>query len=365
MASHAERLKQSPCFIKSHEKPADAGQLKPGGNSLTCITCHNPHVSVKATNTNVFNDACIRCHSDSEKMMNVNVTAAHTGIKNWNNCVSCHMPLSGASDIPHVSVHDHFIRKPVAKKELAKIKQFLGLYAVNEKQPDALTRAQAYINQYEKFEQEPFYLDSALLILNNQKTDAKNFHALVQIYFIKRSYGQIISLVNAQGGKKVLETLIRTKSYDNRDAWTAYRIAEAFYAVNELQKSKDWFSKAVALAPFNLDFRNKYGSVLVALNEPDAAEREFVFVMKENPKYVAAYTNLGYLTMARGFPAEALRLYQIGLKLDPDNESLLLNLAAYYLQMRNNQSAAEVLKKIIKINPGNVAAKNALQGLTT
>ena len=49
MASHADRLKQSQCFIKS--------------NKLTCITCHNPHVSVKATQPEVFNAACKNCHT--------------------------------------------------------------------------------------------------------------------------------------------------------------------------------------------------------------------------------------------------------------------------------------------------------------
>lgn len=30
---------------------------------MTCITCHNPHVSVRETNANVFNDACLSCHN--------------------------------------------------------------------------------------------------------------------------------------------------------------------------------------------------------------------------------------------------------------------------------------------------------------
>ncbi len=33
-------------------------------------------------------------------------------MKVGDNCVNCHMPLKGAKDIPHVSIHDHYIRKP-------------------------------------------------------------------------------------------------------------------------------------------------------------------------------------------------------------------------------------------------------------
>ena len=111
MASHADRLKQSKCFIKSFKPETDSTSLRPYKNSLTCVTCHNPHVSVKVTSNEVFNNACKNCHggikqtSCSEKQ--------EIRIKNQNNCIGCHMPISGAIDIPHVSIHDHFIRKPM------------------------------------------------------------------------------------------------------------------------------------------------------------------------------------------------------------------------------------------------------------
>src|SRR5207244_3066802 len=43
MASHADRMKQSKCYLNSN---------------MTCLTCHNPHISVKFTPENHFNDAC-------------------------------------------------------------------------------------------------------------------------------------------------------------------------------------------------------------------------------------------------------------------------------------------------------------------
>ena len=63
MASHADRLKQSACFIKSYEKIQNKNILKPYKEAMTCVTCHNPHVSVRETNANVFNDACLSCHN--------------------------------------------------------------------------------------------------------------------------------------------------------------------------------------------------------------------------------------------------------------------------------------------------------------
>jgi hypothetical protein len=43
MASHVERMKMSKCYLSS--------------NAMSCITCHNPHVSVKYTAQEVFNNA--------------------------------------------------------------------------------------------------------------------------------------------------------------------------------------------------------------------------------------------------------------------------------------------------------------------
>jgi hypothetical protein len=168
MASHADRLKQSKCFVVSYEKSMKqkANTLKPYKNAITCVTCHNPHLSVQATNNTKFNAACLNCHTNSQQTKgncsDKRVKAQLTFNKSKDiNCVGCHMPRSGSIDIPHVTVHDHYIRKPTIKSEKEKVKQFMGLFAINDKQPDSLTRAKAYINQFEKFDQKTEHLDSA------------------------------------------------------------------------------------------------------------------------------------------------------------------------------------------------------------
>lgn len=389
MASHADRLKQSQCFIRSYKK-ADKDALKPYKGAMTCITCHNPHVSVRETNTNVFNDACNSCHDqmsvvsrqsqvagrqsaagllqggdDSKRLAALRSANCGLHSNKISNCVSCHMPTSGSTDIPHVSVHDHYIRKPVTQQEKNKIKTFIGLFSVNEKNPDQLTKAMAYINQHDKFDQQPYYLDSALVLLRDKKELDKNVYALLQLYFIRQDFKQIISVVNELGEEKCYTKKFTKQSYENKDAWAAYRIAEAFYYTGNTQNAVKWFKRAVELAPYNHDFRNKLGSSLAALNMLNEAVAQFEFIMHENPKFVAAYSNLGYIKLLQGFPAEAIRLYTLGQKLDPDNEALLLNLAGYYMFKNNKQAAKEQLEKIIKKNPASQKAKMALQQIST
>ena len=372
MASHADRLKQSACFIKSYEKVQNKKSLKPYKDAMTCITCHNPHVSVKETNANVFNDACNNCHNangKSEKLCTNKSVVMAQNSKNGHapssllNCVSCHMPSSGATDIPHVSVHDHFIRKPVSKSEKDKIKTFVGLYSINEKNPSALTKAQAYINQFDKFDQNVSFLDSANNLLKDKNAADlfKNIRALIQLNFIKQNFKKVIAYVNQIGEQRCYATLFTKKSFDNIDAWTCYRIAESYYYSNNLTGSIKWFKQAVNLAPYNLDFRNKLGSTLASLSNFKDAEEQFNFVIRENPKHVSALSNLGFVKLSQGQQAQAINLYLKAQKIDPDFEPLLLNLAGYYVFMKDKNSAKKQLELILKKNPTNQKAKSALE----
>ncbi len=359
MASHADRLKQSKCFIASASSVTGSNKLKPYKDAMTCVTCHNPHVSVRETNPNVFNDACNSCHNENGKSK---INCSKKEITKISNCVSCHMPKSGSIDIPHVTVHDHYIRKPLTNTDKKGIKEFIGLYAINEKNPSSITKARAYLNQYEKFENKTAYLDSALIYLKDKtETDIKtNLEPLIQLYFIKNDFNKIANYTNKLSDRTILNTLLTKKSYSNDHAWTSYRIGESFYNLGDLQRAINYYKKAVDLAPFVLDFKNKYGSALAAKGLLPIAEKEFNDILKENPKHVSALTNLGYVKLAQGNVRESEQLYFKALRLDPDYEALLLNIAGLYAYKKDFKQAEMYLNKILKRNPNNLKAKQAL-----
>ena len=361
MASHADRLKQSACFIKTSQK-TNGKSLKPYRDALTCVTCHNPHVSVRETNNQKFNQACINCHGKTEEALN-KLNLAHKKESNnfMSSCVTCHMPSSGSIDIPHVSVHDHYIRKPISTENKQAIKKFLGLYAINEKNPEPIVKAEAYINQFEKFDNKMYYLDSAANILQNlQGKEALGLK--IRLSFIRKNFQNVITLVENESKKnKNLE--FNNKSLTNNDAWTCYRIAESYNYLNKNKEALPWIQKAANLAPYNIEFRNKLAGLLAASNNWPAAENEWRFILKENPKFVPAYTNLGYIKMQQNEMPLALQFFNQGMKLDPDNESLLLNLVSYYFKSNNRTMAVEYLQKLIKAHPENAKAKAALSQL--
>jgi tetratricopeptide (TPR) repeat protein len=189
------------------------------------------------------------------------------------------------------------------------------------------------------------------------------FNYYVQLYFIRKQYQEVSELVNKVGTSVVEKKLINSESYDNSDAWTSYRIAESYLALQQQEAAIRWFKKAVALAPFNLEFRQKLAGIFASAGQLEQAKNEYEWVMAEHPKISQVYSNLGYVHLMQGRAGAANRLYKIGLDLDPDNEALLLNLAGYYLYMKNEPQAMAFLKRIVKINPGNQRAIRALSQL--
>ncbi|MFY8185644.1 MAG: tetratricopeptide repeat protein, partial [Bacteroidia bacterium] len=264
-----------------------------------------------------------------------------------------------------VTVHDHYIRKPVNIKEKDKLKEFIGLYAVNEKNPDALTKARAYINQYEKFEQKTYYLDSARLLLkdNTKELLSKNFEALVQLYFLENNYSKVNFYANKLGQNVLLQQRLTKKSYGNDNAWTCYRIGESFMNVNQAQAALSFYQKANELAPFSPDFKDKLAGCCAILGDFESAEKYYKEALNENPKFVNALTNYGYLCISTNRVGEAEQLYKRALKLDPDYEPLLMNMAGLLNYKGDTKDAKIILEKILKKNPKNYQVKQILMQL--
>ncbi len=74
------------------------------GDKMSCTSCHNPHYTPAPQERAAFyRSKCLTCHSDA-------AFAASHHPENPD-CTSCHMPRSGAENIPHVAWTDHRIRK--------------------------------------------------------------------------------------------------------------------------------------------------------------------------------------------------------------------------------------------------------------
>ncbi len=381
MASHAERLKMSKCFLNTTAK-IESGEIKatnalfPYKDALTCVTCHNPHVSVKFTDKEVFNAACKNCHSSSQENLHPVICSEKEAVRKekLDNCVGCHMPRSGTIDIPHVTTTDHFIR--VVRKspsrdyksqlsEIAGIKEWMGIKCINNPHPSDPTIAKAYLNYYEKFTKIPAALDSAKKYLP-EKSDGdfrKNFASLIRYYYIKEDFKTIIVLVNRYDSNIPNATIssLNNKSIDNDNAWTSYRIGEAFRNEGNIQNAYKYFDNAISLSPYNLDFLNKKGAMAMQLNKIAEAKQIFNDIIAQDPEYAAALNNLGFIYLAAESNSnKAKELYDKALALDPDYEQALLNKAGWYAYNNQLPKAKQIIQQILRKHPDNIQAKETL-----
>ncbi len=362
MASHADRLKQSKCFIESTKLKINTNQktysnskvINNQVSSLTCISCHNPHVSIKVTGNNQYNNACKSCHQNNKQ---VNLPSCTESLKTRNiqqdNCWACHMPKSGTIDIPHVTVHDHRIQIPVKRKEIKAIQTFIGLAAVNNPNPDPHTIAEGYLSYYEKFETKNQYLDSAsrYFSMKGNYSPAHYFNNMIRLYFLKEDYQSLIN------------TAEKEQATYSKDAWTNYRIGEAYAYQNQTEKAYIHYQLACKQAPYILEFRNKLGGMESAKGDYSAAKKTYEFILQENPKFVAALSNLGFLFTLEQRNEEAMKLYDRAIALDPDYEKALENKASLLFQLNKNDETIIILKRILKLNPRNEKIKVALKQL--
>jgi predicted CXXCH cytochrome family protein len=93
VVGQAGQLSRSACYRKSE--------------TLTCVTCHDPHVSVETENrAERHRTVCLSCHQDEACRFEL----AQRLEQRQNDCTACHMPAQ-KTDIPHVALTHHQIGK--------------------------------------------------------------------------------------------------------------------------------------------------------------------------------------------------------------------------------------------------------------
>lgn len=370
MASHVERLKMSRCFTETMKAVKNGSikitdPLRPYKNALTCVTCHNPHVSVKVTGTEVFNAACRKCHEGTGNKVCTRSRNDPHETPVTGNCVGCHMPKSNTIDIPHVITTDHYIRKPVSDKHIKRIKEFLGVKCVNNPNPEKWVIGRAYLQYYEKFNPLEQCLDSAekYLVPAKKALNPLELNNVIYLYHVKNQSEKIVQMVTEAGGYREISKG-QHQSYGNEHAWLDYRIAEAYNKVGNTSEAEKFMSLAVQLAPYVAEFKSKLGNIYASQNRLDQAIALYEDIIKENSRFVSAFSNLGYLCLLRnGDTDRAGLLYNQALALDPDNEQALVNKAGLLFHLKKFSEAKMLLQHLLEKHPKNEQGRQLLISL--
>ncbi len=101
LVGQVEQMHESRCFRAS-------------GGRLGCISCHDPHrLPSRGEEATYYRDRCLECHADRGCRL---PTTARLARSRDDDCVGCHMPRSGSSDILHAAVTNHRIPRQAGAK---------------------------------------------------------------------------------------------------------------------------------------------------------------------------------------------------------------------------------------------------------
>ncbi|HNB81471.1 MAG TPA: multiheme c-type cytochrome, partial [Chitinophagaceae bacterium] len=335
MASHVERMKMSACYLRSEK--------------LSCVTCHNPHISVRSTPRTQFNQSCQSCHKASASCTG----SKETRNKNGDDCVQCHMPKNGSIDIPHVAVTDHFIRRNPEASEMKSVVQFIGLRCYNNDHPDARTRARAWMEYFERYDSRPVFLDSCLLELKKTgmpEEDAKD-DDVVRYYFLREDFTRLTTMAKTCDASSL------------KNAWTAYRYGEACVKTRQPAAAIPFLQRACSLMPLVPEYQLKLANAWLDVNNLKEAYRILEPMKTEYPRNADVWFTLGYIAMQNKESGQAIYYNQQCLLLHPDKEQALINLAVLYHQRNQTHLIRPLLYRVLKRNPGHVQVKAMLKEL--
>lgn len=150
-------------------------------------------------------------------------------------------------------------------------------------------------------------------------------------------------------------------------------------------KATEFYKKAVAVAPNDVQLRLSYAKMLNELGADDEAVKEFNYVLArtddnkdvlyaleriykkkllDSPNDASVTTNLGAIMQKQGNYDEALRYYSKAEYLDPSNVNTRINVGTLYQEKGDYKTAIIAYDSVLTLYPNNISANlNKAQAL--
>jgi|GEM_PF-788013 len=384
VADAAQRMELSRCFTNSN-------------GTMTCITCHDPHYSIKTFTIEHYTNKCLTCHL-SEKLPGNNARHSH---RKTDNCISCHMNSTGTDNTLHgVTTTDHWIRIDEEKTfiDWSTLRQPSELRPLISLVPDVdakdmsteLRKGVAYFDYYKEHERREAYLDSALTNLTKSLKRTKNkaaaYFYLGEIHFELEQYSQALQMFK--------QAIV----HQPNDSDAYFKLGKTFSATGNFEMAIKNFRRATQLKPEEPAYLENLGMALAKVDKYEEAsailerslridkknpytyytlgniyarqyrspEKALVFykeLVVLDPDFPNGYLNLGNTYALLGKYEEAIRSYENEIFVRPNSFQTFINVGHVYKQMARITSARNAFEKALEIDPSSEVAKELLRQL--
>jgi tetratricopeptide (TPR) repeat protein len=323
VANQVKYLRQSKCFQKS--------------NTLTCITCHNPH---RPTDPAAVQRACLKCHQPAACAEQDRLPVAVRG-----NCLGCHMPpriwmnvhfhTEDDQYVPPIRRHEHRI----AIYATAKQEQLLAWY---QKRSDPPSRQEAD--------------RLAKLLVDHWLTEADHRRSQHRFLVGIGAIREALRIDPAPATRDKLREFVAVQAKIDADLVTAIhqieeqRFPDAVESLNRILNVKP----DLAIA------HGKLGTAYAILGQHGLAVEHLQAVAQYDPDDSYGYMMLGWMAYLQDRAEQAVAAYRHADEVEPYNAKINYDLGLALAKLGRLPEAIACFRRVLVIDPNHAGGCQAL-----
>ena len=323
VANQVKYLRQSKCFRKS--------------DTLTCITCHNPH---RPSDPATVQRACLKCHQPADCTEQDRLPVAVRG-----HCVNCHMPAriwmnvhfhtQDDQYVPPIRRHEHRIAvDPIAKQEELRAWYQQQSDAPSRRESDRLTR----------------------LLVDHWLAEAdrrKNQHRFLAGIGALR---EALRLDPAPAPRARLRELVAIQAGIDAD------LVAALHQIDEQRfpEAVETLTRILRIKPDLAVAHGKLGTAYEILGQHERAVEHLQAVARYDPDDPYGYMMLGWLAYLQGRAEDAVATYRRADEIEPYSAQIHYHLGLALLKLGRLPEALACLRRVPVMYPKHAGGCQAL-----
>ena len=350
IVSHADRLRQSKCFIATQKT----------ARPLECATCHNPHATPPDQRTR--SQSCLSCHAPTvlqQRLARSASLAAHSASAD---CVSCHMPREQERAV-HGAFTEHWIRVVPPGSERAAPPRYADgpiepYYDRDRSGPEAAVYQGMGEIVYASLANDRQVLADGIAALDSALSE---HGARADAHFLLGVASQQLGLQD-----DAMRALERAAKSDSGRPETLRALAQAYLkagkpsaAINRL------YERALAAQPALAWMRAEYAQLLDGQGRTRDAESEYRTALTEQPSLAAAWFNLGTLLVAEGKTTESNKAFAKAVALDPRMAEALSPLIEFHATATSVGEASNLATALTRGRGHDLFTRPVIAGATS
>ena len=327
VANQTEYLRESKCFQKS--------------DTMTCITCHDPHRRNEATGLSPSQRSCAKCHQASDCGEQDRLPMPLRA-----DCVSCHMPRVNKIQVYFHTADDNFV-SPVKRCE--------HRIAVYPEVRDELVLSWHREQSVPASQQEIERLTNSLA----RHWDAEGQRLTKEYRFLAAmdAYRNALRFQDTPVLHEKLEALKTTHQKYDSDWFDAVHLMDQKHHEEAVELLQD----ILRVKPDLARAHGRLGTLYAMLGQESKATESLKAASTFDPDDPYGDSMLGWLAFIGGRPSEALEFYRRANEAEPSNAKIQYQTGLAMTQLNRWPEAVECFQQVLAIEPNHV---QGCQGLS-